>query len=53
MVGQKGNENTVGFGAVNKSKGGRGNYERMQVKKNKDGNECRCNANDAMMKCMT
>ena len=40
----------VGLETVNESKGGRGNYEQMQVFKNNDGNECRCNADDAMMK---
>ena len=32
-----------------KARGERGNYDRMHVFKNKDGNECRCNANDAIM----
>ena len=41
----------VGLETVNESKGGRGNYERMQDFKNNDGNECRCNADDAMMRC--
>ena len=32
-----------------KARGEHGNYDRMHVFKSKDGNECRCNANDAIM----
>ena len=39
----------VGLETVNESKGGRGNYERNASFKNNDGNECQCNADDAMM----
>ena len=40
----------VGLETVNESKGGCGNYERNASFKNNDGNECRCNANEDMMK---
>ena len=51
VVKQEGNENPVGLETDNDSKGGRDNYERMQVLKTMTATRCRCNADDAMMKC--
>ena len=34
-----------------KARGEHGNYERMHVLKTKTATRCRCNADDAMMKC--
>ena len=46
-------ENPVRLRTVNERKGGRGNYERMQVLKTMTATECRCNANDAMKNATT
>ena len=48
-VKRSGNKRMVGLEKGQQRRGRSGNYQRVQVFKNNDGNECRRNADNAMM----